>query len=375
MGRAERRTLALTVALALAAVRCGPTEIVVGDVPFMARIVAGVAGDSGLGAAEGDAVVEPLAAPMGVAAGPGGVFYVADAGNRVVRRIPAAGREEIVAGSPTCTVFVVGRVTAQQVCFKLPTAVALDSSGSALIVADRPQHVVWRVDLALDSVWPILGTGVPGKAADSAVAATAPVSQPTDVAITAEGTVYVAETGNSRVLAIEPQAPGISPRVIVFAGRDPPGYGGDGGPPRQARLFAPQGVAVDGDTVYIGDTGNNVVRRVAGGIIETAAGGGQRGYAGDGGPARSALLDAPTRVTRIGSLVLFSDRGNYRVRSVSLSTGLVATFLGTGDSALVPDQLDAAETATSQSEGLGSSGPHVYAADAGHHVVRRVFVP
>jgi serine/threonine-protein kinase len=372
----DRRARALALTLtALAVVRCGPTEILVGDVPGLARIVAGVAGDSGRGAAEGNALTEPLAAPMGVAAGPGGVFYVADAGNRVVRRITAGGREEIVAGSPTCTVFVVGRVTAQQVCLKLPTAVALDSSGTVLIVADRSQHVVWRVDLALDSVWPILGTGVAGKAADSAVASTAPVFQPTDVAITADGTVYVAETGNSRILAIEPQARGTAPRVIVFAGRDPVGYGGDGGPPRQARLFAPQGVAVDGDTVYIGDTGNHVVRRVAGGIIETAAGTGQRGYAGDGGPARVALLDGPTRVSRVGGLIVFSDHGNHRVRSVSLSTGLVASFLGTGDSALAGDQLNASETTTSRPEGLCAGGPHVYAADAGHHVVRRVLVP
>jgi hypothetical protein len=127
--------------------------------------------------------------------------------------------------------------------------------------------------------------------------------------------------------------------------------------------------------VYIGDTGNHVVRRVAGGIIETAAGTGQRGYAGDGGPARAALLNGPARVSRVGGLIVFSDQNNHRVRSISLSTGLIATFLGTGDSALVADQLDASATATSRPQGLASDGPHLFAADAGHHVVRRVLVP
>jgi serine/threonine-protein kinase len=356
-------------------VRCGPTEVLVGDVPGLARIVAGVPGDSGRGAADGDALAEPLAAPMGVAAAPGGVFYIADAANRVVRRVSADGREQIVAGSPTCAVFAVAPSAARAACFKLPTAVALDPSGSVLIVADRQQQVVWRVDLATDSVRPILGTGVSGRAADSAIAAAAPTAQPTDVAVAADGTVYVVETGNSRVVTVEPQLAGAAPRVFSYAGRDPAGYGGDGGPPRQARLLAPQGVAVAGDTVYIADTGNNVVRRVVGGVVETFAGAGQSGFGGDGGPATAALFSGPVRVARAGSLVLVADRGNHRVRSVSLSSRLVATFLGTGDSALVPDQLDAAETATSQPEGLGSSGPHVYAADAGHHVVRRVFVP
>lgn len=373
----DRRPLALGLALAaaLAALRCGPTEILVGDVPGLARIVAGVAGDSGLGADDGSALAEPLHEPMGVAAGPGGVFYVADTFNRVIRRVAVDLSQRIVAGSPTCTLFGGAPTTARGVCFGLPTAVATDAGGTVLIVADQSKQRVWRIDLALDSARVIFGTGASGRAADSAIADGAPTVQPTDVAVAADGTVYVAERGNNRVVRIEPPGGGTSPRVMVFAGRDPAGYGGDGLPARQARLSQPNGVAVAGDTVFIGDTGNNVVRRVVGGVIETIAGTGQRGYSGEGGPARQALFNTPTRLALVGLLVLVSDRGNRRVRSIALSSGLVATFLGTGDSVLGTDQRDAAATATGRPEGLATSGPHVYSADAGHHVIRRILVP
>ena len=66
---------------------------------------------------------------------------------------------------------------------------------------------------------------------------------------------------------------------------------------------------------------------------------------------------------------------NRTVLLLALATGLIATFLGTGDSALVADQLDASATATARPEGLASNGPHLFAADAGHHVVRRILVP
>jgi sugar lactone lactonase YvrE len=376
----DARSLAVTLA-ALGAVGvvtgCGPTEIVVGDVPGLARIVAGVAGQPGTGAAQGSALAEPLAEPMGVAAGPNGVFYIADTFNRVIRRVEADLSQRIIAGNPSCTTFAAAPAptTPDSVCFGLPTAVALDPTGSVVVVADQSRHVVWRLDLAAGTARVILGTGTPGRASDSALAVVSPTSRPTDVAVDANGGVFVAELANSRVVWIEPPAAGGAERVFVIAGRDLSGYAGDGGAARFARMFAPQGIALAGDTLYIADTGNHVVRRVIGGIIETVAGTGQRGYAGDGGQATAALLDTPTRVVRIGSLVLIADRGSLRVRSFSPTTGLMATFLGTGDSTLGPDQQDAAATPTALPEGLAAAGPHAYLADAGHHVIRRILVP
>src|SRR5439155_336835 len=73
---------------------------------------------------------------------------------------------------------------------------------------------------------------------------------------------------------------------------------GDGGPATQARLCNPQGIAVGGDgSIYIADTSNSRIRRVTpDGIIRTVAGSGIQGFAGDGGPATQARLTNPSAV-------------------------------------------------------------------------------
>src|ERR1035438_7890830 len=82
------------------------------------------------------------------------------------------------------------------------------------------------------------------------------------------------------------------------------GYSGDGGQATQAHLAYPSGIAFDGNHVlYISDTGNNVIRRVdlSTGIITTVAGTSAAGYAGDGGPATSALLNSPWGIALDGA--------------------------------------------------------------------------
>ncbi|MEK6768571.1 MAG: hypothetical protein AABY85_06220 [Gemmatimonadota bacterium] len=372
----DRRTLALA-ALALAPLAaCGPTEIVVGDSPGLARIVAGVAGDSGRGAPVGDARSERLLSPNGVAAGSGGSLYIADTGNRVIREVSALGVERIVAGDPDCGSPVIATVAARALCLRFPTAVAELAAG-LILVADPGAHVVWAVDIPADTAAPYLGTGTAG--VDSTLGQPARrqrTHEPTDVAVAADGTVWVVETGNNRVVRISALLGGTEPVATRAVGRGTAGYSGDGGLALQARLRVPRGIAVDGTDLYIADTGNHVVRRVnANGIISTVAGTGQAGFAGDEGPAAQALLSQPARVVVAGGLLMVSDRGNLRVRAVGLGTGTIGTFLGTGDAAVAADLLDAGLTATRRPEGLAVGEGFLYAADAGHHVVRRILVP
>ena len=75
------------------------------------------------------------------------------------------------------------------------------------------------------------------------------------------------------------------------------GYAGDGGDALEARLNAPMGIAVDKrGNLYFSDTANHRIRRVSArtGEIKTVAGTGEKGFANDGGNAEMAALNAPT---------------------------------------------------------------------------------
>jgi len=85
--------------------------------------------------------------------------------------------------------------------------------------------------------------------------------------------------------------------------------------------------------LYISDAASNVVRRVdsSTGVITTAAGSGVAGYSGDGGLATGARLKSPAGVAvdAAGNLYI-SDNGNYVVREVNKSTGIITTTAGNG---------------------------------------------
>src|ERR1019366_9435978 len=139
---------------------------------------------------------------------------------------------------------------------------------------------------------------------------------PTGVAVDSSGNAFFTAFGFA--VAELPSATG-SP--VFFAGNQNlnNGYSGDNGPPLSAQMNFPVGVAVDtSGNLYIADNGNNVVRKVAGGMITTVAGTGVPSYSGDGGLATSAKLNQPWGVVvdANGNLYI-SDSGNSVVRKVT----------------------------------------------------------
>jgi DNA-binding CsgD family transcriptional regulator len=136
----------------------------------------------------------------------------------------------------------------------------------------------------------VAGTGEAGYSGDSGLATAAHLNSPQGLAVDSDGNLYIADTLNHRVRKVD--ANGI---ITTFAGTGQPGYAGDHDRAVSALLNSPVGVAVGfANSVYIADTGNDRIREVSpDGIITSVAGGGVAGYAGDGGPATSALLDSP----------------------------------------------------------------------------------
>ena len=135
-----------------------------------------------------------------------------------------------------------------------------------------------------------------------------------------------------------PPASGAS--VSTFAGTGVKGFSGDGGPANAATLNNVFAVARGPDgALYFCDTDNQRIRRIlADGHIETVAGNGTRGYAGEGGPATAAALNEPYELAwdRAGHL-FFVERLNHLVRRVDLATGTITTWAGTGEKRTAPD--------------------------------------
>jgi hypothetical protein len=169
---------------------------------------------------------------------------------------------------------------------------------------------------------------------DEIPATIANLEQPASVALDGAGDLYIADSAHNRVRVVT-AATGI---ISTVAGSGSVGYTGDNGAASAATLNTPSGVALDGaGNLYIADSGNNVVRKVAlatelgsGGVITTVAGNGASGFAGDGGLATSANLDQPLGVTLDSSGNLYiADTANQRIREVD-ATGKITTLAGTG---------------------------------------------
>ena len=266
--------------------------------------------------------------PEGLAVAPSGDLVVADAVAHVVRRVDlVTGVVSIVAGTgePGSTGDG-GR--AESARLRAPRGVAFGPGGD-LYIADAGANVVRKVSAASGVITRVAGSGEPGSSGDGGPALSARLNAPSGVIVTDAGDVVIAERGGQRVRLVS--AGGI---ISTIAGTGAAGYAGDSGPASAARLRAPEGVALapNGD-LYIADTGNHAIRRVARatGIITTVAGTGSPGFAGDGGSAGLASLRAPEAVTvgRGGDLYI-ADTGNERVRRIEIASATIATVAGTG---------------------------------------------
>lgn len=211
--------------------------------------------------------------------------------------------------------------------------IAVDKKGNYYL-ADPGNLMVMRVGSdGLINV--VAGNGVSGfntlafVSGDGGLAVNAAIFQPTAVAVDSAGNVYIAEYG-SRVRKVATDG-----TITTFAGTGNDGFTGDGGLATKAQVFAPFGLAVDSSgNVFIADTYNNRIRKVANGVITTVAGNGQPGSTGDGGKAAAAEIYQPTRlaVDTAGN-VFFVETANPanvpRIRMVDIK-GNISTVAGGG---------------------------------------------
>jgi len=166
--------------------------------------------------------------------------------------------------------------------------------------------------------------------------------------------------------------------ITTIAGTGERGYAGDGGPASRALLNGPFDVGFDAaGNLYFSDTFNHCIRRVDARteVITTLAGCGERGYSGDGGPATGARFNEPYGIAVDRSEnVYVADRHNHCVRRIDAATGRVTTFAGRGAPGFSGDDGPAPRAAMVEPNGLALDPEQrrLYIADVAGHRVRVV---
>ena len=194
-----------------------------------------------------------------------------------------------------------------------PAGLAVSTNG-ALYISDFGNHRVRRVDPD-GRIYTVAGTGAPGVSGDGGPAQDARLRRPAGVALTGAGELIVADRGNDRVRRVRTDG-----RIETVAGSSVFGFGGDGGPAAAARLQTPTAVAVDSaGAIYVADRENHRVRRIdPSGVIGTFAGTGVLGYSGDGGLATAAQLASPSALALTADALFIAESRNRVIRKVAL---------------------------------------------------------
>ncbi|HUD23383.1 MAG TPA: Ig-like domain repeat protein [Acidobacteriaceae bacterium] len=197
------------------------------------------------------------------------------------------------------------------------------------------------------------GTGAQGYGGDGGAATSAQLDSPSGVAVDSSNNVYIADTHNNRVREVLAST-GV---INTIAGTGVAGFAGDGAAATAAVLNYPTAIAVDSaGNVYIADTNNHRIREIKSGTISTVAGDGEQFFSGDGGLATAAGLDSPNGVAVDSSFNLYiGDTHNQRVRLVTFSTGIITTFAGTGVKTYTADGVAANTSALARPRGLAIS--------------------
>ena len=278
-----------------------------------------------------------------------------------------AAKIELVAGGGEKD----GDAPATECRLREPFGVEFTPAGAMFIVEMVSGNRVLHVDRA-GKLTVAAGTGVKGYAGDDGPAKDAQFNGIHNLAIAPSGTIYLADSWNYRIRAID-QSTG---SIRSIAGTGKKGFSGDGGPAAAADFSTIIQIALSPDAkhLYVADIDNRRIRRIelASGNVETVAGNGQKGIPKDGEDARSQPLADPRAVVAAadGSLYIL-ERGGHALRHVD-PAGKIHTVAGTGKAGLSGDDGPAlAATLNGPKHLCLDKDGSVLIADAENHVIRR----
>jgi sugar lactone lactonase YvrE len=306
------------------------------------------AGSGSPGAVDNVGSSASFSSPEGVAV-VGSDVYVADTGNHTIRKIVPAGAVGDVttfAGAAGIPGFA-DNVSGPLARFFSPASLA--AIGTDLYVADTGNHVIRKIDAAA-FVTAFAGAAGTAGSADGSFAA-ARFHGPKGIG--ADGaSLFVADTENHAVRRITAGG-----SVTTVAG-NPPQAGTTDGTGAAARFLSPAGVAVIGDNVFVADTGNGTIRKIASGGGVTTLGG------------TAGTISSPAGIAAIGTTLYVCDNVNHTI--VRIDAGGAVTVLAGSQG--IPGSADGSGAAAlfNAPRGIASDGANLYVADTGNHAIRQV---
>lgn len=266
--------------------------------------------------------------PAGVAVDSSGNVYVANRSGNDILLITPGGTVSVLAGNGTAG--DVNGTTAAGAEFNSPTGVAVSASGT-IYVADfynnQIRQIVCTGGLTAGNcqVSLLAGAGPTGAGYVDATGSGAKFYNPLGVAVGPSGNIYVADFNNNAIREVTP-----SGVVTTVAGSSTGATGDSNGSGSSASFNGPAGVAVDSTgNVYVADEFNNQIRVInSSGVVSTLAGSstGAHGYADGTGSAASFYEPIDVAVDSAGN-VYVADYANNEIRLVA-PTGLVSTLAG-----------------------------------------------
>jgi streptogramin lyase len=279
-----------------------------------AGVVSTFAGGRLPGFFNGVGTVASFNTPYGVAVDSSGNVFVADGGNKAIRKIAPDGGVSTFAGSGSLG-FVNGIGTAAS--FSFLNGIAVDSSGN-MFVADIGNNAIRKIT-PTGVVSTLAGSGSSGSANGTGTAAS--FNNPSGVTVDVSGNVFVADRDNQAIRKITPAG-----FVSTIAGSEFGLVGFADGAGTAAGFSYPNGVTVDSiGNVFVAD--NNTIRKITpAGDVSTLAGNVPVGFTDGAGTAARFYLPSGVAVDGGGN-VFVADSVNHAIRKIT-QVGVVSTIPG-----------------------------------------------
>jgi sugar lactone lactonase YvrE len=320
------------------------------------RMVTTLAGNGTAGFADGQGANAQFNDPEGLTVDAAGNVYVADGGNRRIRKISSGGIVTTLAGNGTQ-----GHVdgSAPGAEFIYPQGIALDGTGNLYVVDNhRIRKITITPTIGTSS---LAGNGIAGNT--NATGTFAQFNLPAGIAVDVAGNVYVADQGNDQIRKIT------SSGVVTLLAGSRAGFGD--GTSTIARFNTPTGIAVDqSGNVYVADQINHRIRKItSSGVVSTLAGNGTRGFADGQGSA--AQFNYPVGVaTDASGNVYVADANNNRIRKIT-PDGTVSTLAGSGLTGFADGTATVAKFSSPFALTVDASG-NIYVADKRNNRIRKI---